>query len=134
MVDYVRLSKTVDKLIKKNGRVINLLKIDQTPADVDKPWNGPADSPSPYTKLELSGVFVPPTSVREFGLPALGDGTDFNDLVLSSQQVVIVYPGENNLKDYISLEDTDGKVWGITGIQILKPGNTTMLGFIGVKR
>jgi hypothetical protein len=131
MVDYAKLSATATRLITKNGRVINLVRKELTPDDPAKPWDGTAD---PDTLTPISAVFVPPNTVREFGLTALGQGTEFNDLIASSQQIVILNPVLLDLRDYTSMIDSGGERWGIIGIQVLKPGDTQLLGFLGVRR
>ena len=131
MVDYVRLAQTAERLIKNNGRSISFVKLNETPANANRPWKGPGAGGE--TTLALNGVFVPPNTVRQFGLTALGEGTEFKDLVTFSQQIIIVAQGENDLREYTSV--LDGSVrWGIIGLQVLRPGDTTLLGFVGVRR
>lgn len=131
MVNYVRLVQTASRLIANNGRAIQFFKFNEIPNDSNQPWKGPAISGE--QTLELNGVFVPPNTVREFGLSALGEGTGFEDLITFSQQVIIVAQGENDLREYTTVIDRDQR-WGIVGLQVLRPGNTTVLGFVGVRR
>lgn len=131
MVNYVRLVQTASRLIANNGRAIQFFKFNEIPNDSNQPWKGPAISGE--QTLELNGVFVPPNTVREFGLSALGEGTGFEDLIAFSQQVIIVAQGENDLREYTTVIDRDQR-WGIVGLQVLRPGNTTVLGFVGVRR
>ena len=131
MVDYVRMAQTASRLIANNGRAIQFFKFNEIPNDSNQPWKGPAISGEPT--LKLTGVFVPPNTVREFGLSALGEGTRFEDLITFSQQVIIVAQGENDLQKYTTVIDRDER-WGIVGLQVLRPGNTTVLGFVGVRR
>ena len=44
MVDYVKLAKVSDRLIKANGRSIILVRPSETPADANQPWNEPTVS------------------------------------------------------------------------------------------
>lgn len=131
MVDYVRLISTASRLITANGRSISFRKPSETPSDSNKPWNGPTDGDE--IQLDLTGVFVPPNTVREFGISALGEGTELKDLITFSQQIVITAPGENDLREYSSLVDRDDR-WGILGMQVLRPGDLQILAFVGVRR
>lgn len=131
MVDYVRLAQTANRLITANGRSIQMVRKNEVSADPTRPWTGPPAGGE--TTLDLSGVFVPPNTVRQFGLTALGRGTDFMDLVAMSEQIIITYPGPNDLRVYTEVVD-EGVRWGIIGLQELKPGTVEMLAFIGVKR
>lgn len=131
MVDYNRLAQTAARLVKNNGRSISFVKLNETPANSSRPWKGPASGGE--TTLALNGVFVPPNTVRQFGLTALGEGTEFQDLVTFSEQIIITAQGENDLREFTSVVD-GGDRWGIIGLQVLKPGPTTLLAFVGVRR
>lgn len=130
MVDYVKLAATAERLVRQSGRLITFVKKDRTPADPLKPWNGSIDGED---LLDLSGVFVTPNQVRIFGLSALGDAVGFQDMVAFSEQLIITFPGENNLREYQTIRD--GSVnWNVTAYQFLKPADVTLLAFIGVRR
>lgn len=131
MVDYVKLSATATRLLMKNGRTINLIRKDQTAADPAKPWDGTgvADTLTP-----IKAIFVPPNTVRQFGLTALGHGTEFEDLIARSEQIAIVNPKVLELRDYIKVQEADFTEWGIIGLQVLKPGDIQLLAFIGIRR
>lgn len=132
MVDYVKLSATALRLISKNGREINLVRKAQGAADPTKPWDGPTGGTDTLTPIKA--VFVPPNTVRQFGLTALGQGTEFMDLIAMSEQIVIVNPESLELKDYSAVIEADGSSWGIIGLQVLKPGPIQLLAFLGVRR
>lgn len=130
MVDYTRLAATAQRLITSNGRSISFVKLDEVSADPNKPWNGPGVAD---TVLPLSGVFVPPNTVRQFGLSSLGEGTEFKDLITYSEQVIIVAQGDNDLRGYTKVVDRSVN-WGIIGLQVLRPGDTSLIAFVGVRR
>ena len=130
MVDYVRLAATAKRLIDKNGREISFVKLNETPIDPNRPWKG---TMSGDTLLTLRGVFVPPNTVRQFGLTALGEGTEFKDLITFSEQIIITAQGEVDLREYTSVEDRDER-WGIVGLQVLRAADVTLLAFVGVRR
>jgi hypothetical protein len=130
VVDYNRLAATALRLINKNGRSISFVKLNETPADSDRPWNGPVAG---ETTIDLKGVFVPPNTVRQFGLTALGEGTEWKDLVTFSEEIIIVAQGEVDLREYTKVVDRTER-WGIIGMQVLRPGDVTLLAFVGVRR
>lgn len=130
MVDYTKLAATATRLITKNGRLVTFVRPTETPVDTDKPWDGPEAG---ETLLELPVVAVPPNTVRQFGLTALGEGTEFQDLIAFSEQVLICNPEDNDLRQFTFVRE--GAVeWGIIGLQVLKPANTRLLAFVGVRR
>lgn len=130
MVDYTRLAEVAARLVKNNGRSINFIKFSEIASNPSKPWDGPSGG---EISLPLNGVFVPPTSVRQFGLSALGQGTDFKDLVTFSEQIIITAQGDEDLREFTSVLDNNVR-WGIIGIQVLKPGTKNLLAFVGVRR
>lgn len=135
MADYVKLLAVANKLINKNGRNIILQHEQRTPADPDKPWRGPQlekDGGTPV-KLPVRGVFVPPNTVREFGITSLGEGTLMEDMIAVSQQIVIIAGTEVDLRQFDTIKDRS-ESWGIKGLQVLRPGEITLLAFIGVRR
>lgn len=129
--DYASLRTTAQGLITKFGRSIVLRRTDRTPANSAQPWKGPAD-PGTNVDLTLDGVFVPPNTVREFGITALGEGTEFRDMLQFSQQIVIISQ-EVDIRQYETVVD-GGAEWNVMATQVLRPGDVYMLGFIGVRR
>ena len=129
---YASKAATAKRLINKRGRSIELIRLDESAANTSRPWKGPPSTPSETTP-QLRGVFVPPNTVRQFGLSALGLGTQLEDMISMSDQVIIVAQGEVDLRIFTEVLD-DGVRWGIFASQILKPGDVTLLGFLGVRR
>lgn len=130
MVDFTKLAATANRLISKNGRVVTFVKNSGSAADPSKPWKGSVDSEE---TIDLSCVFVTPNQVRIFGLSALGDAAGFEDMVAFSEQLIITFPGENNLREYQTVRD--GNVnWNVTAYQFLKPATVNLLAFAGVRR
>jgi hypothetical protein len=132
MVDYTRLAATAERLINKNGREVTFVKKSTTPLDPTKPWKGSSTSAT-ETTLVRRAVFVPPNQVRIFGLSALGEATQFVDMIAFCEQIAIVFPDENDLKEYQTLRD--GSInWNIMALQLLKPADKQILAFIGTRR
>lgn len=115
---HTRLQTTALRLIKSHGREVT--------------FKGDG-----LTDLPLNGVFVAPGGSVD-GLSAFGAGTQFNDLVARSQEVLMVeYNGTDSILDYETLSDPDGPLggsWYITGIQALQPGEITILYYVGLRR
>lgn len=130
MVDYVKLAATAQRLVSKSGRIVEFVRSAGIPIDPAKPWNGSTDNEE---IVSLSAVFVTPNQVRIFGLSALGDAVGFQDMLAVSEQLLILFPGENDLRRYQTIRD--GSVnWNVTAYQFLKPGDVNLLAFAGVRR
>jgi len=131
MKDYTPNIATAQRLIAKFGRPVILRHEDQTPVDEERPWGPDLDTDD--LSLSTFGVFVPPNQVRIFGLSALGDSTEFRDLVTFSEQIMICSPGDIDPKFYDTVVDA-GVHWRINAIQSLKPGTQTILCYFGIRR
>ena len=130
MVDYVKLAATAQRLVAANGRLITFVRKSEVASDPAKPWGAQVGAD---TDFETSAVFVPPNTVRQFGLTALGQGTEFKDLIAFSESVGIFFPGTTDCRQFSHVED-GAETFGIIGLQILKPGDVQMLGFVGIRR
>ena len=134
MVDQAKLAATALRLITKNGRSITFVNQDGVSVDPLKPWKSAASPIGGGITFVTVGAFVPPNTIRGFGLSSLGEGSGFEDFVSMSEQIIIVSPGETvDLREFHDVLDR-GSYWGITGVQILRPGSLVLLGFVGVKR
>lgn len=136
MVDYVKLLSVAKRLINKNGRDIILKRGTRQPFDANKPWGPRTKNPSPGNEgksLAVRGVFVPPNTVREFGITSLGEGTLMEDMIKVSQQIVIIAGIDEDMRVFSEIIDR-GETWGIQGIQVLRPGEIQLLSFVGVRR
>lgn len=132
MVDYTRLARTAERLIRKNGREIIFKKPDLTPLDPLKPWNGP-DPSAPPVELPLMAVFAPPNTVRQFGLTALGTGHEVSDLFMYVQKLFILFPGENDITQFPICVD-EGIEYNLVAYQLLRPANKNLVAFVGTRR
>jgi len=129
--DYSEVIAVADELTAEFGREITFVSDDETPADANKPWDGGGATDNTVT---LNAVFVPPNTVRQFGVTALGQGTEFVDLLQFSEQIAIVYQGSEDLRDYDYINDPGFGRWKIVGIQVLRPGDDNVLAFVAVRR
>jgi hypothetical protein len=129
-IDYTAAIATAQRLIGENGRSVTLVEFNRTPANVAEPWKGAADPRAvPDSTLVVDAVFVEPSSATKLGL-ALVD----SDLVKRSDQIMIVSPGAAvDLSVFQEVLDTSVR-WKITAIEVLKPGASVVLAYIGVRR
>jgi len=135
VANYAKLQKTAQRLIDKNGRSITLVRQDRTNDNASRPWKNNADPSGAGAQKEIvKGVFVPPNTVRQFGLTALGQGAEIEDLIANSENVIIISPGDAyDVREFQEVIDGT-ETWGIVGTQILRPADLVLLGFLGVKR
>ncbi len=152
MVNYVNFQKLATRLIKENGREVSFLEYENKSTS-GKPWEV-KDNPV-IGRFCTKGIFIPPSSGAEFGLPSLSEGVGtLPDLVKLSKQILIIAyprPGELpfkydieptspppdkdfNLKNFnVILDECIGKMIGITAIQILKPAEIEIMAYVGLK-
>ncbi len=129
VVDFTRLLSTAQRLIGANGRSIQLVELDNTPADPAKPWDGPTDPRTGTTTLTVKGVAVDPTSAARLGLVSMTD-----DIMKRSEQIYIVAAGADVDLDIFNEVNDEGKTWKIVGVRTLRPADVTVLSYIGVRR
>lgn len=124
-MNYARAVALAVRLITANGRELKVQRLSSTPANTAKPWEGPV-APSVAEELTLTGVFLSPEG---------GWGKEFvsEDLVKRCDQVCMLPGGSYDLADYTVIED-EGTKWRIEWMRELKPGDTTVLYALGVKR
>ncbi len=129
--DYAPLVADAQALIAEFGRSVTFVAFDTTAADPAMPWNGPTDPRgTPSASLAASAVFVEPASASKLGL-----NTTDNDMVKRSEQIMMVAPGASaDMSVYQEVVDSDSSRWKIEGISVLKPADTVVLAFVGVRR
>lgn len=120
MVDFTRSQATAARLIRANGRKIALRG-------------------GPLPDLEdIYGSFVSPNAASKDGLVVLGTGTQFENLIRRSQEIIIAATGSHDILNYTVVDDPLGPIrggsWYIVGIQLLWPGEVGVLSYIGVRR
>lgn len=136
-MDYLALQAKAVKMIKAKGRQITLFSLPKDePINPQRPWKGVNASIDPSEtsiKLLTYGVFVPPNTVRQFGITSLGDGTDYQDLITKTEEIAIIAGQEVDFKAFNTIRDR-GKDYGILASQVLRPGDVTLLAFVGIRR
>lgn len=132
MVNYVRLAATSERLISNNGRNITFLKESTTLHDDQKPWDGPRNG-LPSEEVTLKAVFAPPNTVRQFGLTALGEGLQVDDLFTFVETICIFFPGDHDIKKFRFVIDKSSK-WNVVAFQLLQPADLKLVGYLGLRR
>lgn len=133
MRDYTEKQVGASTKIKNSGVLIKLIKFDDTPADSDKPWA------SGVSNRESAGASVCVWAVRAYpGSSAFNVGSKFvaEDLLKTAEIMYIAEVGEEDkegLDKYHVVED-DSEQYGIKFVRRFKPGNVTILYYIGVAK
>lgn len=130
MADYARFVALAQRLIEANGREITVQKLDATPEEEAKPWNGPGE-PTVDEDEEVETYAVNLSHASTVDLGALGID---EDLLKRVERVLLVAAnGTDELDTFQQILDGE-ETWGIDWVRTLKPGPTTILYVFGVKR
>lgn len=132
MPNYERLAKTAERLIAKNGRKVTFSWPKSEPLDQNKPWKG--SSRTDRLNVDLMAVFVTPSANTQFGMTALGEGTEIDDLFKSIELTAMLFPGDHDVRKFTSMTDFDGTEYGIIAYQLLQPANTKLIAYLGMRR
>lgn len=123
--DYSRPLATARRLIERFGRPISLQGVQGGPADHADPLGGPAAAPVPI--VGIYAAFVQPSSLQLLGISA-----KVQELFANCTQIAIIADnGKNNFLDAKYLID-NSDTWMVERVEQLKPGDTSILYFIGV--
>lgn len=123
--------EVVAELMKEFGRTITMIAFTEDNNDDAQPWKDRDDDNDP-SNLDLFAVVVPPSATKNFGLQALGTGTQWDDLLTNSEKVVIA-EGPTDLREYSKVRD-GGVEYSIYAQQTLQPGDQILLSYIGLRR
>ena len=75
-----------------------------------------------------------PTDAVFVGPAGLGFAAQSSELLRRALQIALVSPGEDaDLGIFTQIKD-EGLIWRIEGVEILRPGAQTILGYVSVKR
>lgn len=120
--DYAPTLETAKRLVERFGRKVTLAKFSPATVSVGEPWRGPVSPPvlGATGNLEVPAVFV--------GLlKHLGE-----DFLKDLEQVALI-ASPDDLSAYHLM--VDGAVrWNIIRVQTLRPGATSIVHYVGVKR
>jgi hypothetical protein len=131
-MDYAERLVQVKASIRDKGREITLSSLDPVSANLSKPWQGAIDprDPDNTTRTTVFAVNIPLSDAST----SLGIRSETIELYKNTKSVFIAEPGEDTPEDfdqYQILIDEDQE-YKITFIEKLKPGNLTLLYYIGV--
>jgi hypothetical protein len=128
-MDFNKAAANAQRLIRKNGRPIQLYKLSSTPVDVNKPWRGPGAPTDTDVVLEF-GVFA----IGNTAIPTESRGLAFdwvdNELLRVTRHVCLVPAlGLPVLEDYKTIVDlNNGNTrWNIIWGQCLQPADQRIL-------
>lgn len=126
-VDYIKLAAQARKLIAQYGRTVTLQRLDGTPGNAAKPWEGPA-TPTVAFAQGVPAVFVPASGAD------LGTKWVSAQLLASVSEVLLVGPDLVNDFSNINQLIDEGQTFAISWVQMLKPANQTLLYAMGISR
>lgn len=133
MVDYIKLATTALRLVEGAGRDVTFRRLNRTTLDdAAKPWRGTATPRAAVAaSVTASAVAIHPSEAS-----LLGIATEDSELIKRSDQILIVALGATSTDDLSTFEEVlDGTtLWKIVRVDTLRPADTTLLYFVGVKR
>ena len=127
---YTEIAQSAKTLIESTGREITLRKRNRASADPAQPWNGPAAGSD--EEVTLTATFVPVSSAQSLGMRI-----DRIDGASEATQVAIIAPGSPYSGFDLAEADEiiDGSIVSkVTFVETLKPADTVVLYYLGVKR
>lgn len=113
MADFVKLARTAQRLITKNGRSMTLAKESITPRDPSKPWSG-----SDCGTTEITAV-VAVTQYSE-------DEVDGDRIRRGDRQAWVAPPSSGErIEDFDYVIDGDRR-WSIQDVLVIEPAETVV--------
>ena len=122
------MAEVAKELIDEEGRTIQILRFSEP---TEEAWEESDPRANPSFDVTLIACFVEPLSLSRLGYTTVSPA-----LVKNSEQIMLIGPGLNLVE---ALEESDEVIdgdtrWHVTGTDRLKPGDTTVLYFVGVNR
>lgn len=127
MTEYTSAIATATRLVDKKGRSVTVQKLNVSASDPSKPWQG-QNTQTVDASEPARAVFVPPSG-SGFGRDLISE-----DNIKRVEQVALIAQTPNDIQDYDAILDTDGSLWSVVFVQVLKPGDEIVLYAFGVKR
>lgn len=124
---------TARRLVLKNGRLATFHRLNTTAPDAAKPWRGEDDPRSTPAEVVAD---VPVVALPLSSASSLGIKTDGSELWKRAQRVLIVAPGSAEQTDLSFFNEVidEGAAWAIEVVETLRPSETNILYFMGVRR
>jgi hypothetical protein len=128
--DYSEDLALAKELIAEYGRSVTVQHLSAGSATSDTPWKG-AGTPTVDKSHRTMGAFLPLSGSND-----LGKLVRDKELLKRCEQVVLI-PGtgksSTDLGDFVRILD-NATLWKIEWVKELKPGDTSLLYVMGVKR
>lgn len=139
MPDYVKAAATAKRLVEGAGRPVDVFKHNTTPDNPAQPWrgvSGPPTAPEGGATMAVIATFVP-ASGPGFGkmvTDAEGELTVvYDQIALVASSSIPTGSTVEDLEDADSMRD-GSDLWRIVAKGHLKPGPTSLLFVLGLKR
>lgn len=122
--DYTEFVDLADELVVEYGRSIVLIRVPETPDDVNAPYNGPAaydyTSPPADHQVTITAFFIGPEDYRNRPNEIIAVGT--NGFIVAAKGLSV------DLADFVGGSVEDGsELWSIEAVNPFKPGPTVLL-------
>lgn len=118
--DYAPTLATSKRLIDKFGRTVTLASIVSAPLEEDKPWLGATEVPTLTSQLPIKAAFI--------GLSKrLGE-----EFLKDLEEVAVVATADDLSGYHVVLEGTTR--WNIVRMETVRPGDTRLITYLGLKR
>lgn len=124
--DYSGFAETADELVTEYGTAITLLKSGTTEAVSGKPWRGVTDGfhDSPAgTETAATGAFFD-----------YEEAEGSNEVMRGDKVVLVAAKDLPDLDGYDGVRESDGTVWKIVKMRLLKPAATRLLYSLQVRQ
>ena len=118
--DYSRLKSVVSTLIAKYGRTVKLLRNSRVDSNPSSPWSGATIADDEVTVI---AVYVPLTgqqAVMETHAQLMGSVSRSNNCFL------IANVSGYDIRTFQKVQD-DNKIWRITDVNVVQPGDTVLM-------
>lgn len=119
-----KLIALAQRLIKKNGRVVELQKLTRSNTS-DKPWKENTETYISEDSVEVDACFIPASS-------DFGENVVSTELISRVDQVALIAPTTVDIKFHNVVIDRN-KQWKIDWVQVLDPADKPLLYVVGLK-
>lgn len=125
-MNYAELAMVANQLIADTGRIITVSRFQQSPADANKPWEGPSSAAAPDATDDVTATFV--------GYSDSGFKCKDVDLAKRTEEVCFIGP-EASFDVTTANDILDGSVHKrVLWADRVKPGSTVLLYVLGIGR
>lgn len=83
MVDFNNLRNVAERLVRENGRDVQFIKTEETPASTTQPWRGPGEASSGAAAIETS------LTVRAAIIPFNAEDVDGRQIRRTDKQAIV---------------------------------------------